>query len=283
MKIGVSNYSFMQYIRDGKLDNLSVIAKAAEMGFEAIEYIGLPGETAEERFALAEKIKAEAARCGLDVSSYVVGGNLLQESAEAQCAEVERLKGELDIAKVLGVAVFRFDVLYKLPQGRSFGSVLAEVAPAIRQIAEYGKTLGIQVTIENHGLAFQDYDRIERTVEAVDHENFGLLVDIGNFLCADQDNIQCVSRLAHLACHVHLKDFERIDFYSEESKDKAFCTRGCNYLRGAAVGYGEAKSEQCLKILKNAGFDGYVVIEFEGPKDCVEEIAKGLAFYRSIC
>ena len=37
MKIGVSNYSFMQYIRDGKLDNLSVIAKAAEMGFEAIE------------------------------------------------------------------------------------------------------------------------------------------------------------------------------------------------------------------------------------------------------
>ena len=282
MKIGVSNYSFMQYIRAGKLDNLSVIAQAAEMGFEAIEYIGLPGEDAAERFALAEQIKQEAARCGLDVSSYVVGGNLLQESAEAQQAEVERLKGELDIAKVLGVAVFRFDVLYKLPQGRSFGSVLSEVAPAIRQIAEYGKTLGIRVTIENHGLAFQDYDRIERTVEAVEHENFGLLIDIGNFLCADQDNVQCVSRLAHLAYHVHLKDFEKLDFYSEASKENAFCTRGCNYLRGTAVGYGEARSEQCLKILKNAGFDGYVIIEFEGPKDCVDEIAKGLSFYRSI-
>ena len=283
MKIGVSNYSFMQYIRAGKLDNLSVIAKAAEMGFEAIEYIGLPGEDTAERFALAEQIKQEAARCGLDVSSYVVGGNLVQATEEERQAEIKRLMGELDIAKALGVAIFRFDVLYKLPQGRSFGSVLAEVAPSIRQIAEYGKTLGIKVTIENHGLAFQDYDRIERTVEAVDHENFGLLVDIGNFLCADQDNIQCVSRLAHLASHVHLKDFEHLDFYSKDSKENTFCTRGCNYLRGTAVGYGEAKSEQCLKILKNAGFDGYVVIEFEGPKDCVEEIAKGLAFYRGIC
>lgn len=282
MKIGVSNYSFMQYIRAGKLDNLSVIAKAAEMGFEAMEYIGLPGEDTAERLTLAEKIKAEAARCGLDISSYVVGGNLVQDTEAARQAEVERLKGELDLAKALGAAVFRFDVLYKLPQGRSFGSVLAEVAPAIRQIAEYGQTLGIKVTIENHGLAFQDYDRIERTVEAVDHENFGLLVDIGNFLCADQNNIQCVSRLAHLACHVHLKDFERVDFYSEESKENTFSTRGCNYLRGTAVGYGEAKAAQCMKILKNAGFDGYVVIEFEGPKDCVEEIGKGLAFYRSL-
>ena len=282
MKIGVSNYSFMQYIRAGKLDNLSVIAKAAEMGFEAMEYIGLPGEDTAERLTLAEKIKTEAARCGLDISSYVVGGNLVQDTEAARQAEVERLKGELDLAKTLGAAVFRFDVLYKLPQGRSFGSVLAEVAPAIRQIAEYGQTLGIKVTIENHGLAFQDYDRIERTVEAVDHENFGLLVDIGNFLCADQNNIQCVSRLAHLACHVHLKDFERIDFYSEESKENTFSTRGCNYLRGTAVGYGEAKAAQCMKILKNAGFDGYVVIEFEGPKDCVEEIGKGLAFYRSL-
>lgn len=272
----------MQYIRAGKLDNLSVIAKAAEMGFEAMEYIGLPGEDTAERLTLAEKIKTEAARCGLDISSYVVGGNLVQDTEAARQAEVERLKGELDLAKTLGAAVFRFDVLYKLPQGRSFGSVLAEVAPAIRQIAEYGQTLGIKVTIENHGLAFQDYDRIERTVEAVDHENFGLLVDIGNFLCADQNNIQCVSRLAHLACHVHLKDFERIDFYSEESKENTFSTRGCNYLRGTAVGYGEAKAAQCMKILKNAGFDGYVVIEFEGPKDCVEEIGKGLAFYRSL-
>lgn len=280
MKIGISSYSFAQYIRAGKLDNLSIIAKAAEMGFEAIEYIGLPGDTMEQRLALAAQIKAEAARCGLDVSSYVVGGNLLQETEAAQLAEVERLKGELDIARALGVTLFRFDVLYKLPPHRTFGWVLQQVAPAMKQITEYGKSLGIKTSIENHGLAFQDYDRIERTVEAVDHDNFGLLIDIGNFLCADQDNIQCVSRLAHLAYHVHLKDFIRIDYYSDQSKEHAFQTRGGNYLLGVAVGDGEAKTKQCMDILKKAGYDGYVIIEFEGPKDCISEIQRGLEFYR---
>ena len=32
MKIGVSSYSYSQYLRSGKLDYISVIGKAAEMG-----------------------------------------------------------------------------------------------------------------------------------------------------------------------------------------------------------------------------------------------------------
>ena len=57
MKIGVSSYSYNQYIKAGKLDNISVIKKAVDMGFEAIEYIGLPGETTEERHALALQMR----------------------------------------------------------------------------------------------------------------------------------------------------------------------------------------------------------------------------------
>ena len=100
-------------------------------------------------------------------------------------------------------------------------------------------------------------------------------------LCADQDNVFAVSRLARLASHVHLKDFVKIDFYSDEDKTHCFNTRGGNFLRGTAVGYGAAKTAQCLTILKNVGYDGYVDIEFEGPEDCVAELEKGLAFYKS--
>lgn len=282
MKIGVSSYSYSQYISKGKLDNLSVIAKAAEMGFEAIEYTMLRGDDAGSRKALAEQIKAEAARCGIELSAYVVGSTMLWDTAEEQQAEVERLKGELDIAAILGVKLFRYDILGKLPPHRSFESIVENFAPAMRQVADYGQALGIKTMIENHGQAFQDYDRIEKIYHAVNHENFGLLLDLGNFLCADQDNVFCVSRLAHLAFHVHLKDFVKIDFYSDASRENAFGTRAGNFLRGTAVGYGDAKTAQCLKILKNAGYDGYVDIEFEGPEDCVEELAKGLAFYRSL-
>lgn len=280
MKIGVSSYSFSKYISQGKLDWISVIKKAADMGFDGMEYIGLPGETQADRIALAEKIKAEAAACGIELSAYAVGGSLLCDTCEAQQKEVDKLKEEIDIAEVLGVKLFRYDVIYKLPGGMSFEAVLRKVAPAMKQLAEYGREKGILTMIENHGQAFQDYDRIEKIYDAVDHENFRLLLDIGNFMCADQDNVFCVSRLAHLAAHVHLKDFKTCDFYSEGSKEGWFGTRGGNYLLGVAVGDGDAKTKQCVKILKNAGFDGYLDIEFEGPTDCVEGIARGLEFYR---
>jgi len=89
MNIGVSSYSYSRYIGKGKLDNLSVIAKAAEMGFEAIEYTVLPGETAEERFSLAAQIKAETACCGIELSAYVIGGKMFWDTKEEQQTEVE--------------------------------------------------------------------------------------------------------------------------------------------------------------------------------------------------
>ena len=41
MKISVSSYSFQQYIKAGKLTQLSAIAAAKEIGLEAIEFIDL--------------------------------------------------------------------------------------------------------------------------------------------------------------------------------------------------------------------------------------------------
>lgn len=280
MKIGVSSYSYSQYLKAGKLDLMSVLQRATDMGFEAIEYTGLPEDTVVERTTLATQIKAEASRLGIDLSAYVVGGDLVRETEGAQREEIERLKRELDIAAMLGVPVFRYDVVRRLPKGRSFESVLAQVVPAMREIAEYGQSLGIMTTIENHGYAFQDYDRVEKIYHEVNHPNFSLLLDIGNFLCADQDNVFCVSRLAHLASHVHLKDFVKIDYDSTESKENAFKTRACNWLRGTAVGYGAAKTAQCIDILQEAGYNGYLDIEFEGPEDCISELKKGLAFCR---
>ena len=44
MKLSVSSYSFHQYTKAGKLTLQELPAKAAEMGFEGIEYIDLPKE-----------------------------------------------------------------------------------------------------------------------------------------------------------------------------------------------------------------------------------------------
>ncbi len=279
MKIGVSSYSFSQYMLEGKLDYVTSIKQAADMGFDAIEFIDIPNEIS-DRKEFAENLRQEAADKNIEISAYVICSRIYGE-AQAQKAEVERVKGELDIANILGVKLFRYDVLATLPRYTSFDKVVENVVPAMREIADYGEKLGIKTMIENHGHLFQDYDRIEKLHSAVNHKNFGLLLDIGNFLCADQDNVFCVSRLAGLAVHVHLKDFVKQDYYYTGSKENYFCTRAGNFLMGVAVGDGDAKTAQCLTILKNAGYKGYVDIEYEGVKDCVEEIAKGLEFVKN--
>ena len=280
MKIGVSSYSFSQYLRSGKLDLISVIAKAAELGFEGIEYTDIPGETLEERIALAEQIKAEAEKCGMELTAYVVSGGLLCDTQEEQDAVVAKIMTNLDIAAVLGVKLFRYDPMYKLPALMSYDEGVRRIAPAMRKIADYGQKLGIMTMIENHGLIVQDYDRVEMLYDAVNHPNFSLLVDIGNFLCADVDNVMCVSRLAHLASHVHLKDFVKVPFGGDH--EGCFATRACNYLKGVAVGDGDAQTAQCLAILEKVGYNGYADIEYEGHEDCIEGLTKGIAYFKSL-
>ena len=77
---------------------------------------------------------------------------------------------------------------------------------------------------------------------------------------------------------IHAKDFRKVKF-GEESD--GLVTRGCNFLHGCVVGEGDIPAKQCIAILKKAGYDGFVSIEYEGSEDCIEALAKGLANLKS--
>ena len=281
MKISVTSYSFQQYLNAGKIDHLGMIDKAREIGIDAMEYTPLPGETFEERCELARKIREKADSIGMPIASYTVAADLYKGSPEADAAEVERIKRQLDVAKILGAPVLRHDVCWSLPKSgavRSFDQMLPTLAKNAREITEYAASLGIRTCSENHGHIAQDSDRMERLFNAVNHENYGLLVDIGNFACVDENNVTAVSRVAPYAVHVHAKDF----YLSCEKQEGWFETRGCNYLKGAILGNGIVNVKKCIDIIKRAGYDGYVSIEFEGAEDCIEGITKGYEYLKSI-
>lgn len=279
MKLSVSSYSFYQYIGQGKMTLLECMTKAKEIGFDAIEFIDMPGAPdLEAQKDMARQVRAEADRLGLEINAYTIGANLYQETLEAQDAEVERLKGQVDVAKILGAKVMRHDVTYALGKtgsARSFDLQLPTIAANARKVTEYAQTQGIITCTENHGFIAQDSDRVERLFNAVNHDNYGLLVDIGNFLCVGEDPAMAVSRVAPYAVHVHVKDFIRKDTPTEG----CFCTRNCDYIGGTVVGEGVVPVKKCLHILQRAGYDGYVSIEFEGTEDCIEGISRG---YRNL-
>ena len=277
MKISVSSYSFSQYIRAGKLTQLECVAKAKEMGFDAIEFTDITGESLDEQKEMAKKIKDEADRVGIDINAYTIGANLYHESEEDSEKEVARLCGQLEVAKILGAKVMRHDVCYTLGKtgnARSFELMLPTIAKNARKVTEYAETLGIRTCTENHGFIAQDSDRVEKLFNTVNHDNYGLLVDVGNFLCVDEDPIHAVSRVAPYAVHAHVKDFI---YFDEAVEGRTIMTRGANYIAGAVIGEGVVPVRQCLKILKRVNYDGYVSVEYEGKEDCIAGIERGLA------
>ena len=284
MKFSVTSYSYSQYIRDGRMTQLDAVRVASEMGFDGIEFTDLrPNDnpTWEEQIAYAKEIRAEAEKYGIEVVSYAIGAKLYHPDPAVCAAEVERLKGQVDVAAALGVKVMRHDVCSTVVYDGvtvSFDKMLPVIAEGARQVAEYAATRGVRTCSENHGFVAQDSDRVERLYNAVNHPNYGVLVDIGNFSCADEDNALAVSRLAPYAVHVHAKDFYKFPYGAPgKNPSKFLVTRACNLLKGCVIGEGDVPVAQCVAILKRAGYDGYITVEYEGVEDCMAGVARGLA------
>ena len=277
MKTSVSSYSFHGLTSTGKMTYKDCIEKTKELGIEGFEFAGLP--KSDDLIATAKELGSACKSAGLAVTNYTVGADLLNGMGVPADEEVDRLKEHVDIACALGATGMRHDLLWGFTainrEWRGFNEVLDMLVPKVRELTQYAEEKGVCTMVENHGYFAQDSERMERLVNKVAHTNFGLLVDIGNFLCVDEDPILAVSRVAPYAFHVHAKDFH-IKSGSEPNPGQGFFgTRGGNHLRGAIVGHGSVPVKQCLGIIKAAGYTGYVSIEFEGMEDPIIGIKVG--------
>ena len=279
MRIGVSSYSFSRLVRSGAMKQIEIIAKAREIGFDAIEFstIAVPeGKTLPD---FAKALRAEAARVGIDIVNYTIGADFLKGSNGDLQAEIARVQKEVDIAEILGVPGMRHDASSGWPADhkgpKSFEAALPRLSEGCRGITEYAASKGIKTMVENHGRFCQESVRVEQLVTAVNHPNFGILIDMGNFVCADDDPPIAVGRLMPYAFHCHAKDFH-IKPGSDVPPGKGwFESRGGNYLRGAIIGHGNVPVLHCIKIMKRDGYTGVLSVEYEGIEDVLTGIQMG--------
>ena len=284
MKISVSSYSFSQLLNSGEHSQLTLIALAKEMGFDAIEFTDLcpPDGVTEEEYA--KQIKAESERAGLPVSSYTIGADFLK--ADNLDDEIARVCKKVDIASILGVKVMRHDATTGFNEEdrhyKGFDESLPVLIKGCKAVTDYAKQYGIRTCVENHGFFCQDSVRVEKLITGVADENFGALIDIGNFACADDPSPIAVGRLAPYVKYVHAKDFHIKSGNGFNPGRGFFRSRGGNYLRGAIIGHGDIPVTQCLSVLKNSGYDGYVSVEFEGMENALDGISTGLENLRNM-
>ncbi|MCD4825779.1 MAG: sugar phosphate isomerase/epimerase [Phycisphaerae bacterium] len=280
MKLGVSSYSFAQLVNTGKMGQLDIIAKTKEMGFDVIEFSTFTLPEGQTPLSFAPRVKEECDRVGIEIASYTIAADFINGSSGDWKAEATRLQDELRVAQILGVKSMRHDATvgfgpdHKGPRG--FDDTLDVLVKGCREVTTFAADLGIQTMVENHGLFCQDSERLEKLVNGVNHPNFGLLVDMGNFLCVDEDPAKAQGLLMPYAFHVHAKDFHVKPGTAPDPGDGWFRSRGGNYLRGSIIGHGDVPIPQCISIMKNAGYDGVLSIEFEGLEDPIKGLSIGL-------
>ncbi len=278
MKTSVTSYSFGGYIAEDRLGYLGLIDKAREMGFDGIEYTdgGFMNEPES-----AKKIRERAAEAGIEVVALAVGANFIQGSGGNLKDEIARVCKIVDYAAEMGAKLMRHDVAYgfggERKHTRGYDDALPRLAEGCREVTKYAEQKGVKTMTENHGYFSQDAHRVEKLINTVGHDNFGALVDLGNFMCADEDPTLSVSIMAPYAFHVHAKDFHYKSGMDINPGTGWFQTRAGNYLRGAIIGHGEAKIYQSIQTLKKNGYDGYVTVEFEGMEDNLRGIEVGHA------
>lgn len=268
MKFSVSTYSFSQLTSKGEKTEKELIALAKEMEFDGIEFAEIHPPKGVSKENYAKELRDECEKVGITAVNYTIGAEFLYPRGGSVDSEVERLKKELDIAKILGVSGMRHDATggwkNENRMQRGYNEALPYLVEGCKKVTEYGKTLGIRTMVENHGYFCQDSERVEKLINGVADENFGVLFDMGNFLCADEDPIFAVGRLAPYVFHVHAKDFHLKSGDSIAPTNGFFPSRAGNFLRGAIVGHGCVPVFQCMATLQRSGYDKFISIEFEG-------------------
>lgn len=266
MKIAVSSYSFSKLVAKEGISQLDCIQLAKEIGYDGIEFSGIEAPEGVAPIEYAKQLAEEADKLNFPIVNFCTSANFAK-SGKALEEEIEATKAMVDIAAVLGVPHMRHDATHDVGEFKTFDDALPYVAEGCRAVTEYAAAHGIQTMVENHGFIFQDPDRLEALRKAVNHPNFGFLLDMGNFLCGDCDPAYACGRLREGAFFMHAKDFIVKPCIGSDPGEGFFRSRTGNYLRGTIIGHGVVPIVQCLFALQNIGYDDWISVEFEGIED----------------
>ncbi|MGO4182427.1 sugar phosphate isomerase [Paenibacillus sp. FSL A5-0031] len=272
MKIGLSSYSLLSAIKSGEMSILDAISWIAGNGGEHMEIVPY-GYTLVDNPELADAVREKAKEVGIALSNYSMPANFVQDTEQLFEEEVARVKLHVDLVHRLGMNHMRHDVTaFTIPQEkmtiRWFEENLHLMVKGSQLIADYAAQYGITTTIENHGFSVQSSDRVQRVLHAVDRPNFKTTLDIGNFMCVDENSIIGVKKNLPYASLIHFKDFYFRPYDQHPGDGDWFLTSNGNYLRGAIVGQGDIEIRKIVKLIKESGYDGYMTIEFEGMEEC---------------
>ena len=240
-KISLAQWSLHKPLFAKEIDNLDFAKVAKErFGIDGVEYVNQFFKDKAKDAKYLEEMKKRTSDLGVtNVLIMIDGeGGLGNSDAAKRTTAVENHYKWVDAAKYLGCHSIRVNA--ETDKAYEEGSKLA--ADGLRRLSEYAKPLGINVIVENHGGLSSNGKWLSETIRATGMDNCGTLPDFGNFY--DYDRYQGVTDLMPLAKAVSAKSYDFDEQGNESKIDFA----------------------KMMKIVLDAGYRGWVGIEYEGSR-----------------
>ena len=245
-KISLAEWSLHRTLQSGKIDHLDFCKVAKnDFGLDAVEYVNsFFFDKAQDQSYLKEmKQRAD----DLGVKSLLImcdnEGSLGDPDSVARTKAVENHYKWIDAGKYLGCHSIRVNAQ---SEGK-YDEQMKLAADGLSRLIEYGADNDINVIVENHGGLSSNGQWLATVMEKVDHPHGGTLPDFGNFRIQGEewyDRYKGVEQLMHYAKAVSAKSH---DFDSQGNEINT------DYYK-------------MMNIVLDAGYNGYVGIEYEGSK-----------------
>jgi L-ribulose-5-phosphate 3-epimerase len=246
-RISLAEWSLHKTLQKKEMTNLDFPVVAREKyGIEAVEFVNQFFKDKAHDSTYLKELKKRASDNGVTCVLIMIDseGDLSAADKAARDKAVENHKAWVDAASELGCHSIRVNT------GSNYSPTnLESIADGCSKLAEYGASKNINIICENHGGPSSDPDALIALMKRVNHPRFGTLPDFGNFP-KNRGNVytidvyDAIARMMPYAKGVSAKSYD----FDESGRE--------SHLDFARI----------MKIVTDAGYQGYVGIEYEGSK-----------------
>ena len=257
-KLSLAQWSLHNNIRGGKMSPYDFGKFAKKHGFEGLEYVNTLYKDVME-----SKEKSKAIKSFIKKNNQIVNdlnlenvlimiddeGNLSTLNQSKRIKAIENHKIWVEAASEMGCHSIRVN-LHGTSDAEKWKVTSSE---SLSKLSDYASDYNINIIVENHGGLSSNADLLMEVMENVNKDNCGTLPDFGNF---------CISRkwgYGDDGCEDEFDKYEGV----RKLMPKAFAVSAKSHVFDENGNEKEIDYKKMLSIVKNAGYKGYIGVEYE--------------------
>jgi sugar phosphate isomerase/epimerase len=262
-QLSLAQWSIHNMIREEGLDPYEFAARAKSWGFSGLEYVSQLYDSELEKASYSEeamqgfidKSNAEAAKHGMQNLLIMIDGqgDLALSDKAARMAAVENHYKWVDAAQAMGCHSIRVN----LSGSSDPNTWVPNSVDGLKSLATYARGKNINILVENHGGLSSNAALLAQVMQEVNMDNCGTLPDFGNF-CIKAGDEGCIDQYDRYKGVAELMPYAKAVSAKSNNFDASGDEVAIDYVR-------------MLQIVKDAGYTGFIGVEYEGKTLSEEE------------